>query len=880
MKFPSSFPILRFPVASGCQIIFLAMFLFTNIVSAQEKQAIPERRVFAHYMLCFAADVDFYKREIELAQRHGIEGFALNAGEWSTTDENNNYVAASSRMFQAAKELGTGFKLFFSADANGPGGRSANVADMVRRFANHPNQFHHMDRPVMSAWAGSPDSYKSPMEELKKEGIHPFFVPFVYPPKFPGNWSDQTVHRFFDGKDWMDGVFFFASDGTPAELIRTNATARKVTQELGKIYMAGVSPAYNSPNLRDFRGMEGYSGAWRGIIEDGADWVEIVTWSDYQEDSNLMPYRWSYPPMSEQYLFSRDEAFLDITAYYSMWFRTGTPPEIPQEKLYYNYRNRSKHLVKAWDYQNEKWIDIRDHGNKVDQIHDDVEDAIYVTTVLKEPAELIVESGGKEHAFQQGPGIVHVSVPMAAGVPRFTLRRGKKELLQVDGRKLIVGEATPENSPDGLHLSNRTWSGGAAVGNATELALSTATLANGATRGENGITIPTASGASLTVPTSKLKTGTYNIRIRYRNPAQNEARLTLTADGAAGGATTVPHHIPAFFPPTGEKSKTISFFWSLYDKTTALSLTCIIPPVPKDNAKKPHPLTADRGDVVIEAIELVAESPVAVPKPRSELPLMVKIPGGNFQMGSNKGAPDEMPIREVKVAPFAMAKYEVTNAEYEAFDPKHRQMRDDYSWRDGEPVIYVSWNDAVDYCNWLSKKAGLTPAYEEKTRKLLPDSDGYRLPSEAQWEYAASGRGESRTYPWGNDLPTSQHGHFALEQALSIDDALRGRGLRGVAPVGSYPLGASRDGVADLAGNVAEWCGDAHAEYAVETSDQPRELDADVRYRSIRGGSWGYYNFGQRVADREFNSPGYPGYIYIGFRVALPEAGWKKVEAK
>lgn len=87
-----------------------------------------------------------------------------------------------------------------------------------------------------------------------------------------------------------------------------------------------------------------------------------------------------------------------------------------------------------------------------------------------------------------------------------------------------------------------------------------------------------------------------------------------------------------------------------------------------------------------------------------------------------------------------------------------------------------------------------------------------------------------------------------------------------------HPNAMRRDGVMDLAGNVAEWCGDWYQLYSAGEQTDPLET-RESHSRVIRGGSWGYYGCSQRSRDREFNSRGYPGYIYIGFRVALPEAG-------
>ena len=133
-------------------IVLTAFAVFHTVSSAERAIAEPlkdtPRTVLAHYMTCYHASVDFYKSEIELAQRHGIDGFAMNCGAWLG---NRNYIEATERMYQAAKEMNSSFKLLMSGDAGGRQGDD--VYDMVKRFAKHPNQFRHNGAIVISAWA-------------------------------------------------------------------------------------------------------------------------------------------------------------------------------------------------------------------------------------------------------------------------------------------------------------------------------------------------------------------------------------------------------------------------------------------------------------------------------------------------------------------------------------------------------------------------------------------------------------------------------------------------------------------------------------------------------------------------------------------------------
>ena len=130
------------------------------------------------------------------------------------------------------------------------------------------------------------------------------------------------------------------------------------------------------------------------------------------------------------------------------------------------------------------------------------------------------------------------------------------------------------------------------------------------------------------------------------------------------------------------------------------------------------------------------------------------------------------------------------------------------------------------------------------------------VPAEAEWEYAASGRGEGRVYPWG--------------------DAAHPKELRKrVRPRGADERDVSRDGIFDMGGNVCEWCEDNYHYDALPGGKDPVDVrppkSGRMDFRSIRGGSFGYYG-SARTCDREFNSPRYAGYVYIGFRVCRADA--------
>jgi len=257
------------------------------------------------------------------------------------------------------------------------------------------------------------------------------------------------------------------------------------------------------------------------------------------------------------------------------------------------------------------------------------------------------------------------------------------------------------------------------------------------------------------------------------------------------------------------------------------------------------------------------------------LPVFVFVPGGEFQMGDlwGDGDSDERPVHTVRVDDFYISRYEITVGQFRMFcEATGRSMPSQPSWNRGDdyPVVNVSWYDAVRFCNWLSRQAGLEEVYDESTWEADFSRVGYRLPTEAEWEYAARAGGKEIKYPWGNEFDCSK-GNFDDETVHDSYVVPGGEGCDGyveTAPVGSFP--PNELGLYDMAGNVYEWCNDWYDSgyYSVSPVDNPRGPSSGEE-KALRGGSW-FFNPGCcRTANRFRLSPGGSRY-FCGFRVVLP----------
>jgi formylglycine-generating enzyme len=299
---------------------------------------------------------------------------------------------------------------------------------------------------------------------------------------------------------------------------------------------------------------------------------------------------------------------------------------------------------------------------------------------------------------------------------------------------------------------------------------------------------------------------------------------------------------------------------------------------------------------------------------------MVFIPRGSFLMGASMNdlfTSNERPVHTVSLDSFAMNKYEVTNAQFCAFlnsgYPSQLKVVAGIVYSSGDtanrfpyyitsstssysqiifsnntfsariygikdmayhPMVQVTWYGAVAYCNWRSQQIGRELCYDLSAWTCDFTKNGYRLPTEAEWEYAARGGLVGKRFPWGDTISHSQ-ANYCSSWPLPDYDISPTRGFHPIwndgiepysSPVGSFP--ANNYGVCDMAGNVSEWCHDWYENYGCCFQSNPTG-PATGPGRVVRGSSWFDLALFCHISYRSFRVPDSWGDDFVGFRVVL-----------
>lgn len=273
-----------------------------------------------------------------------------------------------------------------------------------------------------------------------------------------------------------------------------------------------------------------------------------------------------------------------------------------------------------------------------------------------------------------------------------------------------------------------------------------------------------------------------------RKGAEPTSQIDVTSSQFELGRSTTPNQkAPAAQKPVDLEAETEEFSSEVISRTRIFAIVAIV-------------LIAMAGIIIYFNID--PSKPPEDPRLPAPPEGMVYIAGGKFMMGRDDGSSDEGPAHEVKVEPFFLDAQEVTNLDYKKFvdatrrpAPKHWRFNGSYIPDEARfPVTFVSWDDAASYAKWANK----------------------RLPTEAEWEYAARGGDKGFLYPWGNEW---KDGYANIDR----------KGQDKPAPVRSFEKDISHFGIYDMAGNVSEWVQDFYSERYGAKPDQ--------RFRVYRGGN-------------------------------------------
>ncbi|WPJ96717.1 endo-1,3-alpha-glucanase family glycosylhydrolase [Coraliomargarita algicola] len=407
--------------------------------------------------------------EIQMAQSMGIDGFSLDIMR-----ANENYHRSIEAMFRAAERLNTGFKLFFEFDYGKPTmeERATDMQMLIRKYSQHQAYETVDGRPLVAAYApdgwltkdGQADYAASSQwwqdnvtSPLHNSGIDIYFVPTTFRQIWSGGVDEETSRaELMEWGDTIDGLSLWQIQLSPiGGGIQNLEQLGQAVQAADKSWMSTVSMQYwvgagksipswywrpddpeteKTKNGRYYEhaGGKGLDAQWNSIINiQKPEWVMMLTWNDYNE-SYFMPVddlrKYRNGTGQAPFGWYKSMAGLgELNRYYIQWYKTGLQPEITEDTLFYSYRTSSHKLIAE-----------RDPRPPVAFGNGPISDDIYMTTMLKTPAEVRIYSGEETMQYEVPAGVHHLVVPFQAGRQFFALWR--------DGEQIAAGEGTPVNT--------------------------------------------------------------------------------------------------------------------------------------------------------------------------------------------------------------------------------------------------------------------------------------------------------------------------------------------------------------------------------------------------------------------------------------------------
>lgn len=409
----------------------VVLFSFFLVAHHLHTTASETPMVFCHYMLysfLYTDDVAGFTKEIQLAQAHGIDAFALNTQVWDS-----DYQTRADHLYDAADSLN--FKLFISADMNSNPPTSLtldNLTTMITRYRNRSSQLYYQGKQFFSTFAGRTAVY-SPYSDsvstwrdgvINATGGNVFFVPFFESSGDQGDISyllnlyNSTLDGLFA---WEKSAWPYLTDAnTPSDAVDVNYI--QVCGAAGKVYMASMSPwFFNNVSVKgNYAGDGLWRTHWEQLITLKPALVEIVTWNDWAERSYVVSIPQGSSPSGSSYDVGYTHlAYLDLAnRYYIPWYKTGQAPAIDsasKEALYIFYYTQSK------------------AGSQVNG-SDALEDRLYVTVLLFEEANVTLSSGSQNASFLGlQAGLRNVSMMFEQGQQSASVFRNGVEILAIAG---------------------------------------------------------------------------------------------------------------------------------------------------------------------------------------------------------------------------------------------------------------------------------------------------------------------------------------------------------------------------------------------------------------------------------------------------------------